>query len=31
VLHIRVAVGYGEGQSVTLDRYRTRYAPNSMP
>lgn len=31
VLHIRVEVGYGAGQRVTLDRYRTRYAPNSMP
>jgi len=31
VLRIRVSVGYGTGQSVTLERYRTRYAPNSMP
>ena len=32
VLHISVTVGYGlNGESVTLDRYRTRYAPNSMP
>ena len=31
LLHISVKVEYGNGQSVTLDRYRTRYAPNSMP
>jgi MSHA pilin protein MshD len=31
VLHIRVAVGYGAEQPVVLERYRTRYAPNSMP
>lgn len=31
VLHIRVVVGYGAGQNVALERYRTRYAPNSMP
>lgn len=31
LLHISVRVDYGSGQSVTLDRYRTRYAPNSMP
>lgn len=32
VLHIAVTVGYGSnGESVTLDRYRTRYAPNSTP
>ncbi len=31
VLHISVRVLYGEGQSLVLDRYRTRYAPNSLP
>ena len=32
VLHISVTVSYGvNGDSVTLDRYRTRYAPNSTP
>ena len=31
VLHILVDVGYGSGQHVQLERYRTRYAPNSMP
>lgn len=31
VLHILVDVGYGENQHVVLERYRTRYAPNSMP
>ncbi len=32
VLHISVEVTYGNnGDSVTLDRYRTRYAPNSLP
>lgn len=31
VLHISVNVTYDNGQSVVLDRYRTRYAPNSMP
>lgn len=31
VLHILVDVGYGDGQHVQLERYRTRYAPNSMP
>ena len=30
VLQISVVVTYGGG-SVTLERYRTRYAPNSMP
>lgn len=30
VLHISVAVQYSGG-TVTLDRYRTRYAPNSLP
>lgn len=30
VLHISVAVQYSGG-TVTLDRYRTRYAPKSMP
>lgn len=31
VLHIAVKVTYGNNQSIVLDRYRTRYAPNSMP
>ncbi len=31
VLHISVAVNYGGGEKIVLDRYRTRYAPNSMP
>lgn len=31
VLHILVDIGYGANQHVTLERYRTRYAPNSMP
>lgn len=31
LLHISVTVNYGTGQSITLDRYRTRYAPNSPP
>ncbi len=31
VLHISVAVSYGNNQRVVLDGYRTRYAPNSMP
>ena len=31
VLHIKVDVGYGQDQHVVLERYRTRYAPNSMP
>lgn len=31
VLRIRVTIGYGDGQQLVLDRYRTRYAPNSMP
>jgi MSHA pilin protein MshD len=32
VLHITVTVGYAnDGESVILDRYRTRYAPNSTP
>lgn len=32
VLHISVEVSYGtNGEKVVLDRYRTRYAPNSMP
>ncbi len=30
LLHISVAVTYGGGK-IVLDRYRTRYAPNSMP
>jgi MSHA pilin protein MshD len=31
LLHIAVEVRYGNGESVVLDRYRTRYAPNSTP
>lgn len=31
VLRIRVTISYGDGQQLVLDRYRTRYAPNSMP
>lgn len=31
VLHIAVEVTYGNNQRIVLDRYRTRYAPNSMP
>lgn len=31
VLHISVEVTYANNQSVVLDGYRTRYAPNSMP
>ncbi len=31
VLRISVTVSYEGGQSVTLDGYRTRYAPRSMP
>lgn len=31
LLHISVRVQYGQGQVLVLDRYRTRYAPNSMP
>lgn len=31
LLHISVRVAYGTGQSIVLDRYRTRYAPNSTP
>jgi MSHA pilin protein MshD len=31
VLHISVRVVYGNNQSIVLDGYRTRYAPNSMP
>ena len=31
VLHISVQVWYANNQSVVLDGYRTRYAPNSLP
>ena len=31
LLHISVAVNYGSGDKIVLDRYRTRYAPNSTP
>jgi MSHA pilin protein MshD len=31
VLHISVRVEFGNNQSIVLDRYRTRYAPNSTP
>lgn len=31
VLHISVEVTYANNQSVVLDGYRTRYAPNSLP
>lgn len=31
VLHIKVDIGYAGDQHVVLERYRTRYAPNSMP
>ncbi len=31
LLHISVRVQYGQGQVLVLDRYRTRYAPNSLP
>jgi MSHA pilin protein MshD len=31
LLHISVAVKYGNGEQIVLDRYRTRYAPNSTP
>ncbi len=31
LLHISVAVNYGSGEKIVLDRYRTRYAPNSTP
>lgn len=31
VLQISVRVSYGNGEAIVLDRYRTRYAPNSMP
>lgn len=31
VLHISVDVRYGDNQHIVLDRYRTRYAPHSMP
>lgn len=31
VLHISVRVEFGSNQSIVLDRYRTRYAPNSTP
>ena len=31
LLRITVAVTYGSGEQIVLDRYRTRYAPNSTP
>ncbi|MEJ7808168.1 MAG: type II secretion system protein [Telluria sp.] len=31
LLRISVAVSYGNGEQIALDRYRTRYAPNSTP
>jgi MSHA pilin protein MshD len=31
LLHISVQVKYGSGEQIVLDRYRTRYAPNSTP
>jgi MSHA pilin protein MshD len=31
LLHISVEVSYGSDQKIVLDRYRTRYAPNSTP
>jgi MSHA pilin protein MshD len=31
LLLISVAVTYGNGERIVLDRYRTRYAPNSTP
>ncbi|WP_426104867.1 type IV pilus modification PilV family protein [Massilia sp. TSP1-1-2] len=31
LLRITVAVKYGNGEQIVLDRYRTRYAPNSTP
>lgn len=31
VLRVSVTVSYGGGDSITLDGYRTRYAPNDMP
>lgn len=31
VLRISVDVRYGDNQHIVLERYRTRYAPNSMP
>lgn len=31
LLQISVAVKYGNGESITLDRYCTRYAPNHLP
>jgi MSHA pilin protein MshD len=31
LLHISVEVRYGSADKIVLDRYRTRYAPNSTP
>jgi MSHA pilin protein MshD len=31
LLRISVTVNYGSGEKVVLDRYRTRFAPNSTP
>lgn len=31
LLHVSVEVRYGSGEKIVLDRYRTRYAPNSTP
>lgn len=31
LLQISIEVKYGSGELITLDRYRTRYAPNSLP
>ncbi len=31
LLLISVAVSYGNGEQIVLDRFRTRYAPNSTP
>ncbi len=31
LLRITVAVTFGNGEQIVLDRYRTRYAPNSTP
>lgn len=31
LLRVTVAVFYGNGENVVLDRFRTRYAPNSTP
>ena len=31
LLQVSVTVNYGSGEKIVLDRYRTRYAPNSTP